>query len=45
MIAIISKKNSPVTVLVMQTDEERMIAEHTAELLGLFHEAEVKVAN
>jgi len=24
--------------LVMQTDEERMIAEHTAELLGVFHE-------
>jgi acetate kinase len=35
---VISKKNSPVTVLVMQTDEERMIAEHTAELLGVFHE-------
>ena len=36
---IISTPESPVAVLVLQTDEERMIAEHTAELLGFFCEA------
>jgi acetate kinase len=34
---IISTEDSPVTVLVLQTDEERMIAEHTAELLDRYH--------
>jgi acetate kinase len=32
---IISGKGSPVVALVLKTDEERMIAAHTAELLGL----------
>ena len=32
---IISEKGSLTVVLILQTDEERMIAEHTAELLEL----------
>jgi acetate kinase len=32
---IITAKNSPTTVFVLPTDEERMIAEHTVEILGL----------
>jgi acetate kinase len=32
---IISEKGAPVVALVLKTDEERMIAAHTAELLGL----------
>ena len=32
---VISAQDSPVTVFVLATDEERMIAEHTAELLEL----------
>jgi acetate kinase len=32
---IISEKGSPVVALVLKTDEERMIAAHTSELLGL----------
>jgi acetate kinase len=32
---IISEKGSPVVALILKTDEERMIAAHTAELLGL----------
>jgi len=32
---VISGKGSPVVALVLKTDEERMIAAHTAELLGL----------
>jgi acetate kinase len=32
---IISERGSPVVALVLKTDEERMIAAHTAELLGL----------
>ncbi|WP_294535427.1 acetate/propionate family kinase [uncultured Rhodoblastus sp.] len=32
---IISQKGSPVVALVLKTDEERMIAAHTAELLAL----------
>ena len=32
---IISAKGSPVVALILKTDEERMIAEHTAEILGL----------
>ncbi len=31
----ISAKGSPVVALILNTDEERMIAEHTAEILGL----------
>jgi acetate kinase len=37
---IISDEGSRVTVMVLETDEERMIAEHTAEILGLLHLAE-----
>lgn len=32
---IISEKGSPTVVLILKTDEERMIAAHTAELMGL----------
>jgi acetate kinase len=32
---VISEKGSPVVALVLKTDEERMIAAHTSELLGL----------
>ena len=32
---IISEKGSPTVALILKTDEERMIAAHTAELLGL----------
>jgi acetate kinase len=32
---VISEKGSPTVVLVLKTDEERMIAAHTAEILGL----------
>jgi acetate kinase len=38
---IISEAGSPVEVLVLQTDEERMIAEHTAEVAGFFKTAYV----
>ncbi len=34
---IISDERSKAAIMVLQTDEERMIAEHTAEILGLFH--------
>jgi acetate kinase len=32
---VISEKGSPTVALILKTDEERMIAAHTAELLGL----------
>jgi acetate kinase len=32
---IISEKGSPAVALILQTDEERMIAAHTAEMMGL----------
>jgi acetate kinase len=32
---IISEKGSPTVALILKTDEERMIAAHTAELLDL----------
>ncbi len=32
---IVSEKGSPVVALILKTDEERMIAAHTAELMGL----------
>jgi acetate kinase len=38
---VISAADSPVKVLVLQTDEERMIAEHTAEVAGFFKTAPV----
>jgi acetate kinase len=41
---IISDEGSRVTVMVLETDEERMIAEHTAEILGLLHLAEGALA-
>jgi len=36
---VISTADSPVEVLVLQTDEERMIAEHTAEVAGFIKTA------
>ena len=35
----VSLPDSRVAVLVIPTDEDRMIAEHTAEILGLIHSA------
>jgi acetate kinase len=32
---VVSEKGSPVVALILKTDEERMIAAHTSELLGL----------
>jgi acetate kinase len=38
---VISTPDSPVEVLVLQTDEERMIAEHTAEVAGFIRTAKI----
>jgi acetate kinase len=38
---VISAADSPVKVLVLQTDEERMIAEHTAEVAGFIKTANI----